>query len=60
MFIEAGIEPEPAEAEFIREVQGWERGHFSAEFDAPADLRDKVIRALHDYALATCLEVAGA
>lgn len=53
VFIEAGIEPEPAQAEFIREVQGWERGHFCAEFDAPADLRDKVIRALHDYALAT-------
>jgi hypothetical protein len=53
VFIEAGIEPEPAQTEFIMEVQGWERGHFSSEFDAPTDLRDKVIRALHDYALAT-------
>jgi len=53
VFIEAGIDPEPAQAEFIREVQRWERGHFIAEFDAPADLRDKVIRALHEYFLAT-------
>lgn len=53
VFIEAGIEPEPAQTEFIMEVQGWERGHFSSEFDAPTDLRDKVIRALHDHALAT-------
>lgn len=53
VFIEAGVDPEPAQAAFIREVQAWERGHFTAEFDGPADLRDKVIRALHDFALAT-------
>ncbi len=53
VLIETGIHPEPTQAAFIREVQGWERGHFTAEFDGPADLRDKVIRALHDYALAT-------
>jgi Domain of unknown function (DUF4062) len=53
VFIETEIEPEPAQAAFIREVQGWERGHFTAEFDGPPNLRDKVIRALHDYALAT-------
>ncbi len=53
VFIETDIEPEPAQAAFIREVQGWERGHFTAAFDGPAELRDKVVRALHDYALAT-------
>jgi hypothetical protein len=53
VFIEAGIEPEPGQASLIREVQGWERGHFTAEFDGPEDLRDKVIRALYDYSLAT-------
>ena len=53
VFVEAGIDPEPAQAAFIREVRGWEHGHFTAEFHDPTDLRDKVIRALHDYALAT-------
>lgn len=53
VLIEEDIDPEPAQAAFIREVQGWERGHFTATFRGAADLRDKVIRALHDYALAT-------
>lgn len=52
VLIEGGVEPEPAQSAFIREVQGWERGHFTADFSSPEDLRDKVIRALHDYALA--------
>lgn len=52
VFIEAGITPDPAQSAFIKEVQGWERGHFTTEFSSPADLRDKVIRALHEYALA--------
>jgi hypothetical protein len=53
VFIEAAIDPDPQQAEFIREVQGWERGHFTAEFRDAPDLRDKVMRALHDYILAT-------
>lgn len=52
VFIEAGIEPEPRQSDFIKEVQGWERGHFTAEFADAADLRDKVIRAMHDHVLA--------
>ena len=51
VFIQVGIEPEPAQAALIQEVQGWERGHFTTEFRDPADLRDKMIRALHEYAL---------
>jgi hypothetical protein len=53
VLIEEGVEPEPTQAAFIGEVQGWERGHFTATFRGAADLRDKVIRAVHDYALAT-------
>lgn len=53
VLIEAATTPEPPQAEFLREVQGWERGHFTAEFRDAGDLRDKVIRALHEYALAT-------
>lgn len=53
VFIEQGVEPEPQQAAFIREVQGWEHGHFTAEFGDADDLRNKVIRGLHDYVLAT-------
>lgn len=33
-------------------IQGWEGGLFRGSFKTPEDLRDGVIRALHDYALA--------
>lgn len=51
VFIEEGLDAEPQQGAFIREVQGWERGHFTAEFRDADDLRDKVIRAMHDYVL---------
>jgi hypothetical protein len=51
-FVQKGISPEPAQAAFISEVQGWEGGLFRGEFDTPDDLRDGVIRALHDYTVA--------
>lgn len=53
VFIEHGIDAEPQQAAFIKEVQSWERGHFTAEFRDANDLRDKVTRAMHDYVLAT-------
>jgi hypothetical protein len=52
VFIQQAVDPEPQQAEFIREVRGWEQGHFTAKFEAPEGLRDKVFRALHDYVLA--------
>lgn len=52
VFVEHGIDPEPQQAAFIKEVQSWERGHFTAEFRDAPDLRDKAIRAMHDYVLA--------
>lgn len=52
VFIQKGVESELQQYEFIREVQGWEQGHFTAEFEDSEGLRDKVIRALHDYVLA--------
>jgi hypothetical protein len=52
VFIQQAVDPEPQQAEFIREVRGWEQGHFTAEFEDTEELRDKVIRALHDYILA--------
>src|SRR5258708_7299102 len=51
-FVQEGIAPEFEQAAFIAEVQGWEGGLFRGSFKTPDDLRDGVIRALHDYALA--------
>ena len=52
VFIQQGGDPEPRQTEFIREVQGWEGGHYTAPFGDASDLQARVTRALHDYALA--------
>ena len=36
---------------FMREVQDWSTGHFTAGFSSPADLRDEVTAALRDLEL---------
>ncbi|MGF7192117.1 hypothetical protein JOE11_005194 [Robbsia andropogonis] len=43
---------EPAQADFISEVQGWENGYFREAFSTPDQLKELVIRAVHDYQLA--------
>ena len=53
VFIEQGPSPESRQVEFIREVQGWEQGHYTARFTDAADLRDRVTRALHEFTLAS-------
>jgi len=52
VFIHQASQPEPRQLEFIREVQGWERGHFTARFADADDLRSRVTRALHEFMLA--------
>jgi len=52
VFIQRGVQPEERQAAFMSEVQGWERGHFTAHFSDVTELRDRVIRGLHDYAMA--------
>ena len=52
VFIQQATQPEPRQLDFIREVQGWERGHFTARFADADDLRSRVMRALHDFRLA--------
>nr|WP_281497558.1 DUF4062 domain-containing protein [Ornithinimicrobium sp. F0845] len=52
VFVQRDCHPEPKQVEFIREVQGWEKGHFTAEFSDAEDLRTRVTRALHEFALA--------
>jgi len=53
VFVESGVTPEPAQQAFVDEVQAWETGHFRAAFSNPEELKNEVIRALHDYELAT-------
>ncbi|WP_375414141.1 DUF4062 domain-containing protein [uncultured Bradyrhizobium sp.] len=50
-FVQTGVTPEPEQAAFIDEVQSWEGGLFRGSFATSDDLRDGVIRALHDYAI---------
>lgn len=54
-FVQQGITPEPAQADFISEVQGWEGGLFRGAFADPASFQASVTRALHDYELATAV-----
>lgn len=54
-FLESGVSPEPEQAAFISEVQGWEGGLFRGEFRDAADLQAGVTRALHDYELANAV-----
>src|SRR4051794_30101033 len=51
-FVQQGVCPEPEQAAFIKEVQGWEGGLFRGGVKDANDLRDAIIRALHDYTLA--------
>lgn len=52
VFVEEGVEFEPAQHAFLREVQGWTTGHFSARFRDPDGLRDAVTVAIRDFELA--------
>lgn len=51
-FVQQGVTPDPQQADFIAEVQGWEGGLFRGGFDDPTDLQSGVIRALHDHTVA--------
>jgi hypothetical protein len=47
-FVHQGVDREPAQAAFTREVQEWQGGRVTAGFTSPADLQDAVVRALHE------------
>ncbi|MEJ7777017.1 MAG: DUF4062 domain-containing protein [Sphingomicrobium sp.] len=52
-FVQAGVTREPAQDEFVREVQDWDHGLFRGrEFRTPGELRPWVAQALHHHALA--------
>ena len=50
--MQEGIERDPREEEFAREVQAWTSGLFRSGFRTAEELRQAVTRALHDHALA--------
>jgi Domain of unknown function (DUF4062) len=47
VFVQSGVNPEQDQAAFITEVQGWGSGLMRDSFATPAELKDKVTRALH-------------
>lgn len=51
VLVQRGVELEPAQQEFLREVQDWATGHLTAPFSDPEELRDAVTVALHDLEL---------
>jgi hypothetical protein len=51
VFVQQAKNFEPAQEAFIREVQDWSTGHFTARFSSVDDLRDEVTAALRDIEL---------
>lgn len=47
VFIQEGVARESLQEEFIRQVQAWTSGHFTASFRSADELRDGVTRGLH-------------
>ncbi len=52
VFVEEGIERETRQVAFLKEVQAWQGGGFRAGFKNAEELREKLIRALHEFELA--------
>jgi hypothetical protein len=48
VFVQHGVDLEPAQQEFLREVQAWATGQLTASFSNPEELRDAVTAAVHD------------
>ena len=54
-FVQNKIVPDPMQAQFIEEVQGWKEGYFREGFANASDLQSAIIRALHEYELANAV-----
>jgi hypothetical protein len=55
IFVESGVVREPAQQEFLIEVQAWATGNYLAGYSSPEQLKTVVLRALHDHELATAI-----
>ena len=51
-FVQEGVSRDPEQQAFTTEVQGWEGGLFRGGFSTPAQLKDGITRAIHEWALA--------
>lgn len=51
VFVQHGVEREPAQQKFVDEVGAWASGYYRASFATPEELRDAVTRALHELEL---------
>lgn len=51
LFVQEGVDPEPRQAEFLREAQGWQGGMFREGFRSAEQLRTLITRAIHSYEL---------
>lgn len=54
-FVQDGVTPEPEQAAFLSEIQGWEGGLSRAGFTGPEDLQPSITRALHEWQLANAV-----
>ncbi len=52
VMVRDGVERESGQAEFLTEVRDWAQGHYTNAFTSADQLRDAVVRALHDLELA--------
>lgn len=52
-FVQDSVPREPEQKEFVTEVQQWEGGLFRGGFSTPAQLKDGVTRAIHEWMLAS-------
>ena len=51
VFIQQNVNFDPEQQGFVDEVQDWSKGHFTARFSNPDELRDQVTAALRDLEL---------
>ena len=52
VMVQEGAERDGDQASFLCEVQDWAQGHYTISFTRPDQLRDAVVRALHELELA--------
>lgn len=57
-FIQEGVDPDPEQRAFIKEVQEWAHGSLTASFSTADDLHDVVLRGVHDLELSKAVGTA--
>lgn len=55
-FVQQGVDRDERQAAFVAEVQAWEGGLFRGGFSDAHDLRDAIVRALHDADMAVAVD----